>query len=99
MPSPPGCLSARSLMRGWMDRSCLNLKEAAERIGVSNSLLSHYLGGDRIPSLENAVRIWRVTGVSMEAWVAHLGAELGKRPRRKAPKSFVDKESSGSRRS
>ncbi len=59
----------RDRLRDWIERSRLKQYEAAAVLGMSDVFLSQILNGVRTPALENAVKIERVTGVSVESWL------------------------------
>jgi transcriptional regulator with XRE-family HTH domain len=53
----------------WIERGKLSQVEAARIIGIDKTQLSQILNDKRRPGLDNAVRIERATGISVEAWV------------------------------
>jgi transcriptional regulator with XRE-family HTH domain len=61
--------SGRNRLRDWIWRSRVNQTKAAEILGVNQVVLSQWLNGVRIPGLENAVKIERITGISVESWL------------------------------
>lgn len=75
--------SGPAQLREWMHRRRFLQKEAAEHIGFDEAVISHFLGGTRTPSLENAVKIERATGIPVEAWVSSAnGSAVTSAPRR-----------------
>ncbi len=61
-------MSGRKRLRGWIERSKLNQREAAQMLGITDVYLSQILNGERTPARENAVLIEDVTGVSVRSW-------------------------------
>lgn len=59
----------RTRLREWMNRAKLNQRSAAELLGMHYTFLSQILNNDRSPALATAVRIERITGIPVEAWV------------------------------
>lgn len=45
-------------------------REAAEYFGWHETYVSQILNGHRVPGLDNAVEIERMTGIPVEAWVS-----------------------------
>lgn len=69
-------------LREWIDRKGLADGEAAKVIGVDFTYISKLVNGHRQPSLDNAVKIERVTGVPVGAWVSsYLGRVVKPRPK------------------
>lgn len=62
-------VNGRDRLQQWIERSKLNQKEAAEVIGIDPVSLSLILNGKREPGLANAVKIERVTGVTVDSWL------------------------------
>lgn len=64
-------LEERSIFERWIDASGLTRAEVADRLGVSREALFALLGGRRVPSLQTAVAIERLTGgaVPPRLWV------------------------------
>jgi transcriptional regulator with XRE-family HTH domain len=58
-------------LRDWMDKNHVTQLDMSEKTGISQSLLSKYLSGDRIPKIENALVISKATkgAVPVESWV------------------------------
>lgn len=58
-------------LREWMERNHVTQVQLSEKTGISQSLLSKYLRGDRAPKVANALAIEKVTAqaVPVEAWV------------------------------
>lgn len=62
--------SGRDQLRRWLERAHLTQREAARLLGMHFTSLSQILGQrERSPSLARAVRIERVTGIPVEAWM------------------------------
>lgn len=59
----------RERLAQWIERSKLQQIEAAERIGMDATQLSQILAGKRRPGLDNAVKIYNVTGIVPQDWV------------------------------
>lgn len=64
-----GKTSGPEALRQWIERRELQQQEAAKLIGIHFTLLNHYLTRRRRPPLESAIKIERVTGIPVEAWV------------------------------
>ena len=64
-------VDGRTRLREWIDRSKMTDRAAAQLLGIHFTFLSQILnsGRDRSPSLKTAVRIERVTGIPVEAWM------------------------------
>lgn len=62
-------LSARERLRDWMERSKLTQRAAARLLGMHYTFLSQLLNDLRTPALGTAVRIERITGIPVEAWM------------------------------
>lgn len=76
MPDGPDAL------KKWIEKRGLAQQEVAELLEVHESYVSQVLHRKRTPALANAVRIERITGIPVEAW-------LPKRPP-KAPKTILE---------
>ncbi len=61
--------SGSQQLRQWIDRRGVNQREAAGLLGLNEVVLSQLLSGKRQPGLANAIRIERVTGISVESWL------------------------------
>jgi plasmid maintenance system antidote protein VapI len=72
----------RELLLQWIQRSRLQKQEAAALLGVSKSDIRKYIGGDRRPTLDIAVRIEAATGVPVVAWVPRRAIKAAKASRR-----------------
>jgi transcriptional regulator with XRE-family HTH domain len=59
-------------LKEFMKISDLTQVELAKRIGVHQTMLSHWINGRRSPSAENLKLIWKKTGISLEKLVADL---------------------------
>lgn len=64
-------------LRDWMRRRGLNQTESAALLGFDPTFISQLLSGRRQPGLGNAVKIERVTGISVEAWLSSELDESG----------------------
>lgn len=69
MPTLRGMPDGRERLRDWIARSRLTQRAAAKLLGMHYTFLSQILSGDRSPALKTAVRIERVTGIPVEAWM------------------------------
>lgn len=54
----------------WMERRGLSQRETAAMLDWHETHLCHLLAGRRSPELESAIKIERVTGIPVEAWVS-----------------------------
>lgn len=61
---------AREQLKDWIDRRQYNQREAANYLGFDESHLSSLLGGRRQPGLSNAIKLERLTGIPVEAWMS-----------------------------
>ena len=81
--------SGAEQLRDWMKRRGFNQAETALEFGWTESFVSMLMNEHRMPSLDNAVKIERLTGIPVVAWsssgddeLAPTGSESGgKRPR------------------
>lgn len=57
-------------LREWMERNEITQVELSEKTGISQSLLSKYLRGNRGPKVHNALVLEKATKgqVPVEAW-------------------------------
>ncbi len=62
-------MTGREQLRGWMDRMKVNQREASRLLDLDHTYLNQILSGRRLPALANAVKIERVTGIAVEAWL------------------------------
>lgn len=77
------------LLRDWIERRGYKQTEAAEVLSLQPTFLSMLVNKHRLPSLDNAVKIERLTGIPVSAWsssdddeLAATGTDGGrKRPR------------------
>ena len=71
MPTLNAMLDGRTRLRAWIERSKLTDRAAAELLGIHYTFLSQILNRtrDRTPALATAVRIERITGIPVEAWM------------------------------
>ncbi len=54
----------------WMARKGLSQREAAAYFSWDETFISKLCRGRRRPGLSNSVKIYRVTGIPMESWLA-----------------------------
>lgn len=81
--------SGQEQLRAWLERSKLTQRAGAKLLGIHYTFLSQILRTDRSPALATAVRIERLTGVPVEAWMPTDDDEQESKPARKAQKSSV----------
>ena len=66
--------SGAEQLKDWMDRrwplSTRKQREAAEHLGWDETFISQLLRGVRTPGLTNAIKIERLSGIPVEAWVS-----------------------------
>lgn len=65
-------------VRVWSQERGVKLQWLAGRIGVSPSMLTHYLTGRKVPTQERMERIAVLTGISMDSlrdWHRHPEGE------------------------
>lgn len=60
----------RDQLRDWIDRREFSQREAALYLSTDETMLSHWLSGRRQPGLTNAVKLERLTGIPVEAWMS-----------------------------
>lgn len=53
-----------------MKRRGFNQADAARFFGWHESVISQYLSGERVPNLDNAVKIETLTGIQESAWLS-----------------------------
>lgn len=80
---------AREQLREWLTRAKLTQRAAARAFGMHYTFLSQILNSDRSPALATAVRLERITGIPVEAWLTtdddvHLTAAGGTGRKRKS---------------
>lgn len=66
---PPPTLTAAERLK-FVRENVLRLTQAqlAERMGVSRANVTNWESGTYRPDLDNAVGLYRVTGIEVEAW-------------------------------
>lgn len=74
--------NGRARLRAWIERTRMTQQEAAKLLRFHEAFLSQILGGHRRPGLKNAVRIERVTGIPVTAWVPNQDDDLDLAPSR-----------------
>ena len=62
--------SGAGQLKDWMIRRRFLQKEAAEYLGIDETFVSQLVNGRRVPGLENAVHLERMTGIPVEAWMS-----------------------------
>lgn len=78
-------------LRAWIRRSGLKQVEAARRFGVTQSELSRWLSGERVPTLAKAVIVEAETGILERAWTDISRADSGEAADRSAGSHGFDK--------
>lgn len=63
----PG-MNGRARLADWLKRTYFTQAEAARLIGITESQFSQFLSGRSSPSLLNAVRIQKATGIPVDLW-------------------------------
>lgn len=53
----------------WIERSKLNQREAARKLGIHQSTLNKILKRTRLPGRHSAIAIRDTTGIPLDAWV------------------------------
>ena len=61
--------TAGQQLREWRDRARKTQAQVAEFLEVDKSFVSYLESGTHRPSLENAFRLQRLTGIPAEAWI------------------------------
>lgn len=61
---PPGHLQ----LRHWLDRRGFMDIEGGRFLGFDKFKMSRYLSGDHQPTLQDAIKMQRYIGISVEAW-------------------------------
>lgn len=56
-------------LKAWLERSKLSQRAAAKLLGMHWTFLSQICRGERSPALATAVRLYRATGIPVEAWL------------------------------
>lgn len=65
----------------WLDRSRLDQRAGAKRLGIHYTTLNKFLTGVRSPGRETAIDIEAKTGIPVAAW----STRVGKRKKRPQP--------------
>jgi hypothetical protein len=55
-------------LRGWLRRGRYLQREAAKMFGVSESMMSFLVDGERVPGRELAVKIESISGIPVASW-------------------------------
>lgn len=63
--------SGAGQLKDWMHRRRFLQKEAAEYLSMDTTFVSQLVNGHRIPGLDNAIKIERLTGIPVEAWASN----------------------------
>lgn len=58
------------LLKDWIERRGYNQREAADLLGIHQTMVTFLIKGHRRPPLEMAIDIERATGIPVEAWVS-----------------------------
>lgn len=77
MPIIHGMEHGRDQLRDWINRREFTQREAAKYLSFDETVMSNLLVGKRNPGLANAVKIERLTGIPVEAWMPTELDELG----------------------
>lgn len=64
------------LLKDWIGRRGYKQTEAAHVLSLQPTFLSMLVNEHRMPSLNNAIKIERVTGIPVEAWESSNDDEL-----------------------
>lgn len=67
--------NARVLLRRWISTAGLNYAALADILKISVPHLSRLITGGRMPSLELAMRIEKLTGIPAESWITTQAVE------------------------
>lgn len=59
----------KSPLRRWVEAQGKEMKDIAQKLGVTRQQLYNYLTGYSIPDLERAVTISEMTGIELREWV------------------------------
>ena len=60
--------SGAEQLKDWMHRRRFMQQEAAEYFGWHFTYVSQLITGARLPGLDNAIKLERMTGIPVEAW-------------------------------
>lgn len=83
----PPMQSGAALLKAWIGRSGYRTQaDVASAFGFKESFLSMLVNGKRAPSLDNAVKIERFTGIPVQAWSSSSNDKLGPSQRRRSRK-------------
>lgn len=69
MPTLALMTQGQERLREWIDRSKLSQRAAADLLHMHWTFLNQILNDKRSPALATAVRIERITGIPVEAWM------------------------------
>ena len=62
--------SGAEQLKDWMHRRRFMQREAAEYLGWDETYVSRILTGARVPGLDNAIHLERMTGIPVEVWAS-----------------------------
>lgn len=62
--------SGQEQLKDWMHRRRFMQREAAEYLGWDETYVSRLLTGGRVPGLDNAIHLERMTGIPVEVWAS-----------------------------
>lgn len=62
--------TGRMQFKDWIKRRGFLQQDAAEYLGFDETYVSHLCTGARTPALDNAVKIERLTGIPVAAWMS-----------------------------
>lgn len=65
----------REQLRDWLDRRGFSQREGSTYLTIDETMLSSWLSGRRQPGLTNAVKVERLTGIPVEAWMSSQSDE------------------------
>ena len=66
-------------LRDWLQRRGFNQREGANLLEMDDTHLCRILSGERTPTLQQAVAIQRLTGISVETWANDDALAVGSR--------------------
>lgn len=69
--------SGHEELKDWMERRGFNQRLTAAYFEWDEAYISNLVAGRRTPGLDNAVKIERMTGIPIEAWVSdQIGTDV-----------------------
>lgn len=63
-----GMKSGREQLRAWIERQGMTQREAAKSLSMNEVMMSQVLAGDRTPSIQSAIRLEELTGITVRSW-------------------------------